>query len=405
MPFKTGDSVDLTIEGIMLSKTGTIQKIAKTPRANASGNKLIDVEINVVNDNTLDVGMKVSGSVRLPSNISNSQEQSNLAYVKTTTVLANTAGIIQTLDYKTGDMVNQGDIINSVTNDTLSNDILTKQGTIEQQIVTVADLQEKVKSLKVIAPFDGVFSTDFVNQKTNILSSYPVGAAVINATQFGAVSSLDNMQLPLQVDELDLPSIKEKMQANIKVDSISNKTFTGEVNQISTVGTTTNGVTFYTVVLSVPNTQGLLKYGMTATAEIMVQDKKDILMVPIEALQSKQGKRYVTVKNADGINASKEVTIGIRSKTSVEITGGLKEGDKIVTTVTSSNKGTLTQDQIDALRKQFQAGGGAGGPGGGGFGGGGGAGGPGGGAGGPGGGAGGPGGGGGGAGGGPPGGN
>ncbi|CAK4832804.1 unnamed protein product [Aphanomyces euteiches] len=90
-------------------------------------------------------------------------------------------------------------------------------------------------------------------------------------------------------------------------------------------------------------------------------------MVPIEALQSKQGKRYVTVKNAAGVNESKEVTIGIRSKTMVEITEGLKEGDKVVTTATRTRGQTLTQTEIDALRKQFQStngGGGAGGAGG-----------------------------------------
>lgn len=380
---KTGDPVDLTIEEYMLSKSGTIAKIAKTPRANATGDKIIDIEINIVNDSTLDAGMKVSGSLALEGSTSLSQEQGVLQYAKTSTVLANTSGIIANLAFKTGDTVNQGDIINSVSSDSLSNDMLMKQATIEQQIVTVADLKEKTKSLKVLAPFDGVFSTDFVNQKTNVLSSYPVGATVINATQFGAVSSLDSMQLSLQVDELDLPSIKDKMQANVKVDSLMNKTFTGEVNQISTVGTTTNGVTFYTVVLSVPNTDSLLKYGMTATAEILIQDKKDILMVPIEALQSKQGKRYVTVKKADGTNESTEVTIGIRSKTMVEITKGLKEGDKVVTTATRTRGQALTQTEIDALRKQFQgtagtgagAGGGAGGIGGtgtGGFGGGGG---------------------------------
>jgi HlyD family secretion protein len=372
---KVGDPVDITVDGYMLSKTGTITKIAKTPRANAAGDKIIDLGINIVNDNTLDAGIKVSGSITtIEGNASLSQEQGVLAYVKTSTILANTSGIIDNLTFKTGDNVNQGDIINTVSSDTLSNDMLMKQATIQQQIVTVADLKEKKAGLKVLAPFDGVFSTDFVNQKTNVLSSYPVGATVLNATQFGAVSSLDSMQLSLQVDELDLPSIKDKMQANVKVDSITNKTFVGEVNQISTVGTTTNGVTFYTVVLSVPNTDSLLKYGMTATAEILIQDKKDILIVPIEALQSKQGKRYVTVKKADGTNESTEVTIGIRSKTMVEITQGLKVGDKVVTTATQARGQNLTQAEIDALRKQFQGtGGGAGGAGGaGGFGGGGG---------------------------------
>jgi HlyD family secretion protein len=160
------------------------------------------------------------------------------------------------------------------------------------------------------------------------------------------------------------------MKADVKVDSIAGRTFQGEVNQISTVGTTTNGVTFYTVVLAVPNTNQLLKYGMTATAEILIQDKKDVLLLPIEALQSQQGKRYVTLKNADGTNETKhEVKIGIRSKTQVEITDGLKDGDKVVTPVLQKQPQTLTQAEIDALRRQFQQNGGAGGNGGGGFGG------------------------------------
>jgi HlyD family secretion protein len=351
---KAGDIVDLTVEGYMLTKTGTVQKIAAAPRADVTGNKILDIAIKVENDNTLDAGIKVSGSVSLQGNTSKSLEQAVLQYVKTSTVIANTSGIIESVPFKTGDIVKQGEIISSISSDNLSNDLLVKQASIEQQQVTVNDLQEKVNSLKVTAPFDGVFSTDFVNQKTNILSKHPIGAKIDSGTAFGGVSSLDSMQLPIEVDELDLPSIKDKMQANIKVDSITNKTFKGEVNQISTVGTTTNGVTFYTVVLSVPNDGQLLKYGMTATAEILIQDKKDILTIPIEALQSRQGKRYVTLKNADGTKVSKEVTIGIRSKTQVEIVSGLKEGDTIVTTATQTRRQNLTQAQIDALRKQFQ---------------------------------------------------
>jgi HlyD family secretion protein len=120
----------------------------------------------------------------------------------------------------------------------------------------------------------------------------------------------------------------------------------------------------------VPNTNQLLKYGMTATAEILIQDKKDVLLLPIEALQSQQGKRYVTLKNADGTNETKhEVKIGIRSKTQLEITDGLKEGDKVVTPVLQKQPQTLTQTEIDALRRQFQQNGSVGGNGGGGFGG------------------------------------
>jgi HlyD family secretion protein len=67
-----------------------------------------------------------------------------------------------------------------------------------------------------------------------------------------------------------------------------------------------------------------------------------------------------------------EVKIGIRSKTQVEITSGLKEGDKVVTPVLQAQARNLSQADIQALRQQFQNGAGGGGAGGfGGFGGGG----------------------------------
>jgi HlyD family secretion protein len=320
--------------------------------------------LEIINDNTLDAGLLVRGSVNANGHISDSQNQAPLQYAKTVTVLANANGNIKALNFKSGDRVVQGDVLGTIFNDTLENDISSKQATIDQQKITINDFQEKLDSLIVKAPFDGIFSTDFVNQKSDVLSNYPVGAKVTIGIQLGSVASLDSMQLPVQVDELDLPSIKDKMKADVKIDSLAGRTYQGEVNQVSTVGTTTNGVTFYTVVLSVPNNNNMLKYGMTATAEIIIKNKENVLLLPIEALQSSQGKRYVSLKKADGtVELKHEIKIGIRSKTQVEITSGLKEGDKVVVPVLQTQARTLSQADIQALREQFQngAGGGAGG--------------------------------------------
>ena len=121
--------------------------------------------------------------------------------------------------------------------------------------------------------------------------------------------------------------------------------------------------------LAADNKDNVLKYGMTATGEILIQDKKDAIYIPPEALQSQKGKRVVTLKKADGtVEAEHEVKIGIRSKTQIEITEGLKEGDKVVLPVVKRQQ-NLSQDEINRLRQQFQQNGGAGGFGGGGAGG------------------------------------
>jgi HlyD family secretion protein len=368
--FHAGDPVDMAIDGYMLTKTATIKSISKISHADAAGNKMLDVDLEISNDNTLDAGLLVRGSVNVNGHVSDSQNQAPLQYSKTVTVIANANGNIKALNFKSGDRVEQGDILGTIFNDTLENDISNKQATIDQQKNTIDDFQVKLDSLIVKAPFDGVFSTDFVNQKTDILSNYPIGATVTTGIQLGSVASLDSMQLPVQVDELDLPSIKDKMKADVKIDSLAGRTYQGEVNQVSTVGTTTNGVTFFTVVLSVPNNNNTLRYGMTATAEILIQNKENVLLLPIEALQSSQGKRYVSLKKADGtVELKHEVKIGIRSKTQVEITAGLKEGDKVVTPVLQAQARNLSQADIQALRQQFQNGAGGAGGGAGGFGG------------------------------------
>ncbi len=74
------------------------------------------------------------------------------------------------------------------------------------------------------------------------------------------------------------------------------------------------------------------------------------------------------MKKADGtVENEHEVKIGIRSKTQIEITEGLKEGDKVVLPVVKRQQ-NLSQDEINRLRQQFQQNGGAGGCGGGGWG-------------------------------------
>ncbi|MDF2718187.1 MAG: efflux transporter periplasmic adaptor subunit, partial [Paenibacillus sp.] len=102
-------------------------------------------------------------------------------------------------------------------------------------------------------------------------------------------ASLDVMTLPIQVDELDLVNIKPGLKAEVTVDAMSGRTFQGEVLQVSTVGTTTNGVTYYDAVVAVDNKDQLLKYGMTGTAQVLIQDKQNVLRQAERADDSDRG--------------------------------------------------------------------------------------------------------------------
>ncbi len=330
--FEKGDAVELSVDGYLLTKIGSVEAIGREIKADGNGNKLVDVEVTVQNDGTLSEGTKVKGSVAALDRKTESAEQGALEYIHTAAVYTEASGMIQKLDFKDGETVQQGDVIGKIYNDSLQDDIISKEAAIESQKIRVYDSEQKVKQLTITAPFDGVFSADFANSKSNVLNSYPPGAQIEANTTLGAVASLSTMQLPIAVDELDLTSIKVGQKAQVKVDALSGKTFEGEVTSVSNVGTTSNGVTTYVVVVSVKNTsQNDLKYAMTATAEIRIQDKKNILIMPIEAVQTQRGKTYVSLKKADGtVEEQHEIQIGIKSETQVEIVSGLNEGDQVV---------------------------------------------------------------------------
>ncbi|MDF2714878.1 MAG: MacA protein, partial [Paenibacillus sp.] len=270
--FKTGDAVDLAITGYSLTKTGKVQSVGKELKGDASGNRLVDVEVAIENDGTIDAGMDVTGSVVLNGREVKAKGNAKLEAVRTVAFLSEASGTISELRKKNGDTVKAGEVIAILINDTLKDSIATKQASVDRQKNTVEQAQKRVDDLTVRAPFDGVFSTDFANQRQNVLARFPVGAAVDQGALFGGVASLDVMTLPIQVDELDLSSIKPGLKAEVSVDAIAGRKFAGEVLQVSTVGTTTNGVTYYDAIVAVENKDQQLKYGMTGTAEILIQD-------------------------------------------------------------------------------------------------------------------------------------
>ncbi|WP_040952549.1 efflux RND transporter periplasmic adaptor subunit [Gorillibacterium massiliense] len=361
---KAGDVIDLTIENYSLTKTANVLSVSRQLKADLNGNKVLDVKLSVPNDGSLTAGTKVTGSTEISGLTVESTGEGTLEYTSVTPILSKAQGAIEVLKYKTGDQVQAGESLASLTNDSLQDNILSRQATVDRQKILVDNAQTAVDELQVTAPFDGVFSTDFVNSKSDILADYKVGAKIESGTQLGAVANLDTMQLIIQADELDLTSIKVGQKAEVTVDALTGRPLEAEVTQVATVGTTSNGVTTYDVVLTLQNAaKSGIKSGMTATAEIVISEKKDILILPTDAVQRQLRERYVTLKKADGtIEEKHTVEIGINSSTSVEIVSGLSEGDEVVIPQSDSTKTkAVTTEDIQKIRQQFEEQGGFGG--------------------------------------------
>lgn len=200
------------------------------------------------------------------------------------------------------------------------------------QLQTALNMQ---KTGTLTANFNGVVSTLTFADNT----AYTYGQALLTAYTQGAT------KLTVAVDELDISNVKADQDVTIAVDALSDKTYTGKVTDIAQVGTTTNGVTTYAVTVAVKD-DGNLKIGMSATATIVVEKHSNVLLLPLEALQSSRGEQYVWRYNGSLPKDSTQdpgtrtvVEIGLSNSDYAEITSGLTAEDQvvIVRTVSSSN--------------------------------------------------------------------
>jgi len=133
-----------------------------------------------------------------------------------------------------------------------------------------------------------------------------------------------------QVSEIDVSSVKPGQQATITLDSIPDKTFTGEVVSVDKIGSVSSGVTNYPVIIRFDTSAEQLLPNMTASANIIIERKTDVLIVPSSAVQSQAGQSAVRVlRNAQGQSVTVET--GISSDTQTEILSGVTEGETVIT--------------------------------------------------------------------------
>ena len=147
----------------------------------------------------------------------------------------------------------------------------------------------------------------------------------------------------ISLTEIDMTKVKLNNKVTMTLDALPDKTYTGKVMSIDTVGSVSSGVTSYPAVIVFDTSVPEIFSNMSVEANIITQTKTDVLVIPSSALQKQNESAYVRVmKNG----AEKQVTVetGISSGTQVEIVSGLSEGDVIViSSVQTSTTKSSTQ--------------------------------------------------------------
>ncbi|HWI53169.1 MAG TPA: efflux RND transporter periplasmic adaptor subunit [Symbiobacteriaceae bacterium] len=264
-------------------------------------------------------------------------------------VRAQVAGTIDQIPVAEGARVAAGDLLLKLVNESLQvqlaqaeNDVKTQEQTLnnlldpandpsgqlrqlkaklDQVQITLATRQADLDDLNVKAPVDGQVSSLLLK----------VGDRVTQNGTLFRVADYSRMQMTIAVDELDVAKTKVGQKAQITLDAIPGKTYSGTVTKINPEGVFRNDIATFEVTIQVENPQGLMA-GMNSTVNIVTEEKLGVLWLPAQAVSVRQGKATVQVLEGKEVK-QKEVQVGVRTSQQVEITGGLSENEQVILTI------------------------------------------------------------------------
>jgi HlyD family secretion protein len=181
------------------------------------------------------------------------------------------------------------------------------------------------------APAAGTILTRMVNEGDPIvpLTSYQPG------TEMATVADMSDLIFKGTVDEIDVGKLSVGMQARIKVGALPTDVVTGRVQRIAPQAQQKEGATLFDVEIELdPGQKITLRAGYSANADVIIREKKDVLVLPERLVLFEDGgkKTFVEIPGGDPEAEPKKVEIktGISDGLNIEIVSGLKKGDKVV---------------------------------------------------------------------------
>ena len=322
--FSVGQSAEVTLDGTFEVLPGTITAVTGTD-ALSTGNLLTrTVTIAVRNAGGLTTAQAATANINGVSSIASA----TFAYQAERTLTAPAAGTVSAINVREGDAAAQDAILIELSGDDLTESIQSASETLRGAELSMQNLQDAMDNYTITSPISG----------TIIEKNAKVGDALSTGSDLCTIYDLSYLEMTINVDELQVSSLKVGQSVQVTADAVKDKTYEGLVTRVSMKGDTSGGTTTYPVTVRIDETTGL-RPGMNANAEIVVAQAKNALTVPNAAIVRGN---YVLVRqdspsavNADASMSAPEGYVYVKVKTGVsddnytQVTSGLSESDTI----------------------------------------------------------------------------
>jgi macrolide-specific efflux system membrane fusion protein len=179
--------------------------------------------------------------------------------------------------------------------------------------------KEVYKAIPLISPIDGEV----------IVATTQPGQTV--TTSDAVIVLSDQLIVRAQVDETDIGKVKLEQKAIISLDAYPDTKIKAVVQHIYYESETVNNVTIYKVDLLPKEVPLFSRSGMNATIDFIVESREDVLVIPLEALQTDKEEKFVWIKNKNGAEPqSRRIVLGLSDDKNAQVISGIDANEVIV---------------------------------------------------------------------------
>ena len=209
-------------------------------------------------------------------------------------------------------------------------EIAKTEAQVAQATAALENAEEDLRNSTIVSPIDGLVLSRDVSVGDGVSSILILGS---QATLVMTLGDTSEVYVQGKVDEADIGKVYLGQPARIVVESFKDKKFEGKVTRISPFGKEKDNVTTFEVRVSISNPTGELKANMSANAEIILEEKKNVLMVPEASLiYDKDRNASVELTDPHAENGRKKIPVklGISNGVKTEIISGLTEKQEVI---------------------------------------------------------------------------
>ncbi len=321
--FTVGQTAQLTVDGYADRLTGTVTEISGADTVGDGGALVRTVTIEAANPGAItsaSTGTATVGGYACAAS-------GTYAYRTEKTVTASATGDVSALSVREGDRVSKDQVLCTLESAT---SVESARLSLEDARLSLQSAVDSLDDYTITSPISG----------TVIEKNYKAGDTVDAAAAgeyLAVIYDLSYLKFEMQVDEVNIGKIQVGQEVSITADALEGQSFTGRVSKVNINGTTAGGVTSYPVTVIIDEPGDLLP-GMNISADILVEQVENALVVPVGAVA--RGNTVLipgpgAIGKDGSIDPSKleqvQVTLGANDDSYIQITSdNLAEGDTVI---------------------------------------------------------------------------